>query len=60
LGFSVWGLGFKVQNLGFGVLGVEGSTVQALGFRVWGGVLGEEELDIHRGRVRVSVLGFRV
>ena len=60
MGFSVWGLGFKVQNLGFGVLGVEGSTVQALGFRVWGGVLGEEELDIHRGRVRVSVLGFRV
>ena len=60
MGFSVWGLGFKVQNLGFGVLGVEGSTVQALGFRVWGGVLGEEEMDIHRGRVRVSVLGFRV
>ena len=60
MGFSVWGLGFKVQNLGFRVLGVEGSTVQALGFRVWGGVLGEEELDIHRGRVRVSVLGFRV
>ena len=33
LGFGVWGVGFRVLCVGFGV---EGSGVEGLGIRVWG------------------------